>query len=236
MKTFSIIIPVFNEEKTIATLLEKVNNVRLPLFKKEIIVVDDCSFDETAKILKSINNINFKYLKHKQNLGKGAAIRSGLKKASGEYIIIQDADLEYNPEDYIRLLEAIINKNKKVVFGTRLTNYPLNIWGKHKTTLPIHLVANKFLTALVNLLYGSKLTDMETCYKLFHKDVIKNIELKSNRFEIEPEITIKILKLGHEIFEVPIKVKPRNYKEGKKIGFSDGLKAIKTIIKYRFTN
>lgn len=231
----SIIIPVFNEEKTIRLVLEKVNDVKLLKgIKKEIIIVDDCSTDQTSKILSSVKDISFKYLRHKKNLGKGSAITTGLDSAAGDYIIIQDADLEYNPEDYLKLLDPILEGGSKIVFGTRLINYPLKFWGKDKTVLPTHLIANKFLTGLINFLYGSDLTDMETCYKLFHKNAIKNIKLTSKRFDIEPEITIKFIKEGYKIKEIPIKTNPRTYKEGKKIGFIDGIEAIWTILKYKF--
>lgn len=227
----SIIIPVFNEEKTIKELLRRVSKVKLPL-RKEIIVIDDHSVDQTAKILSNIKNIRFKYLRLTKNSGKGAAVRAGINLSSGDFIIIQDGDLEYDPNDYEKLLEPILRKKAKIVFGTRLLNYPLKLWGKDKTVLPLHLMANKFLTWLVNFLYGSHLTDMETCYKLFSREVIKKLDLNSNRFEIEPEITIKSLKLGYNIIEVPILVYPRGYDQGKKIGFWDGILAVWTIIKF----
>lgn len=230
--TLSVIIPVFNEEKTIRFLLEKVDRVKILGIKKEIIVIDDCSQDKTTQILSDLKDIKFKYIRHEKNLGKGASVRDGIKAAKGEFIIIQDADLEYDPEDYIKLLTPIIKRKTKVVYGTRLVNYPLKIFGKNKTVLPLHLIANRFLTWFVNFLYGSNLTDMETCYKLFSKEVLSKIHLVSDRFEIEPEITIKTLKLGYTILEIPITTKPRGYKEGKKIGFVDGIKAIWTILKY----
>lgn len=231
-KTLSIIIPVFNEEKTIKELLKKVTRARLPDgMGKEIIVIDDGSIDKTREFLA---NSKFKIIKHKKNLGKGAAIRSGIKIATGEYLIIQDADLEYNPEDYQKLLQPILKNQAKTVYGTRLVNYPLKIWGKNKTVLPLHLIANRFLTWLVNFLYGSKLTDMETGYKLFTREAIKKLDLKSSGFEIEPEITIKTLNLGYDIVEVPIKTKPRGYDQGKKINFWDGLLAVWIILKYKF--
>lgn len=235
--TLSIIIPVYNEEKTIADILEKVNKVKLPNFlKKEIIVVDDGSFDQTPKRLSNTKKIKFKHIRHNKNLGKGAAIKTGLKEAKGDLIIIQDADLEYNPEEYMKLLEPILKKGAKVVYGTRLINYPLKFWGENKTVLPVHLIANKFLTTLTNLLYGSKITDMETGYKLFTREILKKISLKSNRFDFEPEITAKVLKLNIPIVEVPIKANPRTYEEGKKIGWWDGLIAVWILIKYKFTS
>lgn len=230
-ETLSIIIPVFNEEKTIKELLKKVAGVRLPDgMGKEIIIIDDGSTDKTRAVLSE-----FQILRHQKNLGKGAAVRSGIKKASGDYLIIQDADLEYDPNDYNKLLEPILKKRAIIVFGTRLKKYPLKLWGKDKTVLPLHLIANRFLTWMVNFLYGSNLTDMETGYKLFTREVIKKLDLKSSGFEIEPEITIKALDLGYNIVEVPIKTKPRGYDQGKKIGFRDGFSAIWTILKYKFS-
>ncbi len=235
----SIIIPVFNEEKTIGLILEKVALIKLPKkVKKEIIIVDDGSTDKTPKVLSEfkIENLKLKILRHEKNEGKGAAVKTALKNITGDMIIIQDADLEYDPKDYVKLLDPILQKKTKVVYGSRLVNYPFKLWGQSKTVLPLHLLANRFLTTLVNILYGSNLTDMETCYKLFSKEVLDKINLKSNRFNIEPEVTIKILKLGYDVFEVPIKVQPRTYGEGKKIGFADGVEAVWTIFWYRFFN
>lgn len=233
-KKLSIIVPVFNEENTIKEILKRINDAKLPSnIKKEIIVIDDCSTDKTSKILKKIKDINFLYIKHTKNMGKGTAIQSGLSKSTGDYIIMQDADLEYDPNEYFKLLQPILNSQAKVVFGTRLIDYPLVFFGRNKTVLPSHLLANIFLTSLTNLLYGSSLTDMETGYKLFKKEALKRIILSSKRFDFEPEITAKILKQNIHIIEVPIRVKPRTYKEGKKIGWVDGLVAIWTLIKYR---
>lgn len=230
----SIIIPVFNEEATVAQVIDKVFNLKLPGgLKKEIIVVNDGSTDQTDKKLAGNKN-NFKYFSHQKNLGKGAAIKSGLEKASGDLILIQDADLEYDPIFIEKLLEPIRNHQAEVVYGTRLINYPLKLWGKNKTILPTHLLANKFLTALTNILYGSNLTDMETGYKIFSRKVFGSINLKSDKFDFEAEVTSKVLKRGIKIIEVPIVTKPRTYKEGKKIGWEDGLIAIWTLIKYRF--
>lgn len=232
--TLSIIIPVFNEEATIKQLLEKVNGVKLSGIKKEIIVVDDCSSDSTNHILIKLTKIKFKYLRHNKNLGKGAAVRTAVEHATGDLIIIQDADLEYDPLYYIDLLGPLKSDKVKVVYGSRLINYPLRFWGENRTVLPLHLIANKFLTFLTNLLFGSNLTDMETGYKLFRKDILKKIVIDSERFDFEAEITAKILRRKIPIIEVPISVKPRSYKEGKKIGWRDGLVAIWTLIKYRF--
>lgn len=229
----SIIIPVYNEEKTVNEILRKVYSVKLPLsIKKEIIVIDDGSTDSSKSEIKKIKNI--KFFSHDKNLGKGAAIRTGLNKATGDIIIIQDGDLEYDPSYYPVLLKPILEKTAKIVYGTRLINYPLKLWGKNKTILPTHLIANKFLTGLTNFLYNSNLTDMETCYKIFKVDCFKGIKLISNGFGFEPEITAKFLKKGFKIVEIPIKVKPRTHQEGKKINWRDGFKAVFALLKFRF--
>lgn len=234
--TLSIVIPVFNEEKTVDQLLKNVLAVKLPLkIKKEIIVIDDGSTDQTRNILNSLKR-DFILISHDKNKGKGAAVRNGFSQAKGDFIIIQDADLEYNPQDYYSLLEPILMGKSRVVYGTRLVNYPMKLWGENKTVLPTHLIANKFLTKMTNLLYGSNLTDMETCYKLFTREVLPSLDLKSDRFDIEPEITAKILKKGLKILEVPIKVIPRTYSEGKKISWRDGIQAVIILFKYRFYN
>lgn len=230
----SIIIPVFNEDKTIEKILSKVIDVKLPnKIRKEIIVVEDGSTDKSKSLVQNLRFKDLKKIFHETNLGKGVAIRSGLEIATGDYVIIQDADLEYDPSDYVKLLEPVLKKNAKAVYGTRLKNYPLNLWGNNKTVLPMHLVANKALTGLTNFLFGSKLTDMETGYKLIERKILVKVKLKSHRFDFEPEITAKILKIKIPIFEVPIKANPRTYREGKKIGWMDGLIAVWTLIKCR---
>lgn len=233
----SVIIPVFNEEKTIKEIIKRVLSVKLPQkIGKEIIVIDDSSTDQTAHNIKEMKNSDLKYFRNEKNLGKGASVRKGIKEATGDLIIIQDADLEYNPDDYNKLLQPVLGNSSKVVYGTRFINYPFKLWGRGKTILPLHYIGNKFLTFLTNLLYGSELTDMETCYKLFRTDVLKKLDLKSSRFEIEPEMTIKVLKKGIVITEVPISVKPRTHQEGKKISWKDGLRALWVLIKYKFSN
>lgn len=231
----SIVIPVYNEERTLKEIISRVTRARLPTgISREIIVVDDASFDGSSNTLKNVRNI--KVITHKKNQGKGAAVKSGIRAGSGDIILIQDADLEYDPSDYLRLLTPLIKEKAMVVYGTRLKNFPLKLFGKYKTPLPSHLVGNKFLTSFTNLLYGSRLSDMETGYKVFKKEVLEDIQLRAKRFEFEPEITAKILKRGYNIHEVPIKVKPRGYDEGKKITWRDGFSAIWTLIKYRFTD
>lgn len=235
----TIIIPVFNEEKTINEILNRVVKAKLLSgIKKEVIVIDDGSTDKTLRVLSEFKIINYKIkiLRHNKNQGKGAAIRTGLKYATGNYVIIQDADLEYDPKDYLKLLQPILDGKTDVVYGNRFENYPLIIWGKNKTALPIHWISNFVLATITNTIYGSNLRDMETCYKLFTKGVLDSLDLNANGFEFEPEITAKILKKGYKIFDVPISISPRTYKEGKKITWKDGIIAVCTLIKYRFVD
>ncbi|OGM23370.1 glycosyl transferase [Candidatus Woesebacteria bacterium RIFCSPLOWO2_01_FULL_39_21] len=230
----TVIIPVFNEENTISELVDKVKNARLSKkLDKEIIVVDDGSLDKTAKILRKIKGI--RYFSHKKNQGKGAAIKTGMKKARGEIVLIQDADLEYNPDDFKKLIEPILKRESDVVYGSRFRNLRLTLFGKNRTPMPLHYLGNKFLTFLTNLLYQANLTDMETCYKVFKKDVINADEIMADRFNFEPEFTAKILKKGIKIHEVPITVIPRSYNEGKKITWKDGLIAVKVLLRERFS-
>lgn len=240
----SIVIPVYNEEKTIAELLKKVIDVKLDSkISKEIIIVNDGSTDRTLKALNSeigklpkVLKKNLVVITHPINKGKGAAIRTGFSAGNGDIYIIQDADLEYDPAFFHDLIKPVYNGKEKVVYGTRLKYYPLKLWGKDKTPLPTHWIGNHFLTFFTNFLYGSSLTDMETCYKVLSKEVKDNLVLDSKGFEIEPEITSKILKKGYRILEVPITTKPRTHKEGKKISWRDGFVAVWTLIKYRFVD
>lgn len=230
MIKLSVIIPVYNEESTIRKVIEEVKKVQLKKIEKEIIIVDDFSTDKTSNILKNINDKSLKIFFHKKNMGKGAAIRTGLKNVKGDIILIQDADLEYNPSEYGKLLNPIIKNKANVVYGSRLDAIRKNLKNMYK----MHYFGNLFLTYITNLLYGTKISDMETGYKVFRKEVVNNINLRANRFDFEPEITSKIIKKGYKIHEVPINFVGRRFEEGKKITWVDGIKAVYYLIKYRF--
>ena len=228
----SIIIPAYNEEKTILKVISRVKNAKLGNIKKEVIVVDDFSADRTKKVLSKLKNKGLKIFFHEKNMGKGAAIRTALKHATGDIMLIQDADLEYDPKEYGKLLKPIIDGKAKVVYGSRLASIRKNLKKMYK----LHYLGNLFLTAITSVLYGANITDMETGYKVFKKEVIRNISLKAKRFDFEPEITAKILKKGYKITEVPIDFMGRKFSEGKKITWKDGVKALLYLIKYRFTD
>lgn len=225
MPLLSVIVPVYNEAKTVRQILEKINAVKID---KEIIVVDDGSCDGTEKILRDIKYNNLKIIHHSSNRGKGAAFLTGLSHAQGEFIIIQDADLEYEPNDYLKLMEVIKENNADIVLGARFKK------GYHG--LFIHRLGNRLLTGLLNLLFDLKLNDCFTCYKLFRRDTINLLNLKEQSFTIETEIVAKAAKKGLRIIEVPISYYPRPYSEGKKIRCKDGIRAIRSIIKYRFSD
>lgn len=225
MPLLSVIVSVYNEVNTIRQILEKINAVNID---KEIIVVDDGSTDGTYKVLNTISYPNLKVLYHGTNRGKGAAFITGLMHASGEFTIAQDADLEYEPAELAILLEYALKNGVQVVYGSRF----LKGW-RHATTL-FHYSVNKFLTGLTNFIFASNLTDMETCYKLIKTDILKSLQLHAERFELEPEITIKLLKNGFRITEIPVSYNRRFYQEGKKIRWFDGFQAIISILKYRF--
>jgi glycosyltransferase involved in cell wall biosynthesis len=222
----SIVIPVFNERSTLMSILEKVEE--LPL-NKEIIIVDDGSTDGSRDILKSLPGERARVILHESNMGKGAAIRTAIPEASGDVIVIQDADLEYDPEDLVRLLKPIHQGKAQVVYGSRFT-------GERRNMFFWHWVGNRFLTLVTNILFDSTLSDMETCYKMFKAEVIKALDLKSRRFEIEVEMTAKILKGGYRIYEVPISYAGREFREGKKITWRDGITALFNLIKYRLSD
>ncbi len=228
MKKVSVIIPVYNEQETIEPLIQKVEEAYFGGLEKEIILVDDASSDGTKKILKEYEK-KYKVLYHDVNKGKGAAIKTAVKEATGDYVVIQDADLEYSPNDYDRLLPLLINNEADVVYGSRFKNKENDknfIW-KNK-------LANKFLTLLTNILFDAEITDMETCYKAFKRDFIQGINIKSDRFDFEPEITAKVIKNKARLKEVPISYFGRGHDEGKKINWKDGIMAIFTMIKFRF--
>jgi glycosyltransferase involved in cell wall biosynthesis len=229
----SIVIPAYNEGKTIHLILNKVKDVKLPEgVEKEIIIVNDFSKDNTEEAIidyKSSNSeLNIQYYKHEFNKGKGAALHTGIKEAKGDYIIIQDADLEYDPEEYTILLKPILLGMADVVFGSRF------IGGKpHRILFFWHSIGNKVLTTLSNMFTNLNLTDMETCYKLFRADIIKGLILKEKRFGFEPEVTAKIARIKNiRVYEVGISYYGRTYEEGKKIGWKDGFRAIFCILKY----
>ncbi|MDF1498962.1 MAG: glycosyltransferase family 2 protein [Anaerolineales bacterium] len=225
----SVIMPVYNELQTIEPILKRVDAVGLA---DEIIVVDDGSVDGTREFLSELvpQYPAIKLYLHERNQGKGAAVRTGIEHASGDLVLIQDADLEYDPRDYPKLLAPIEEGIADVVYGSRFLGAP------RRVTMFWHMVANKLLTLMTNLLYNSILTDMETGYKLFKREIIKDIPLRSKRFEFEPEVTAKLLKRKVRVFEVPITFNPREYAEGKKIGLADAFEAVWTLVKYRFVD
>jgi len=233
MKVLSIVIPAFNEESTIQKILDKIKNVELPQdWGKEIVVINDNSNDKTEELILSYMKQNVEmiisYDYHKVNRGKGAALHTGISKATGDYVIIQDADLEYNPEEYSDMLRPIINGHADVVYGSRF------LGGKpHRILFFWHSIGNRFLTFLSNMFTNLNLTDMETCYKLFRRDLIQSLVLRENRFGFEPEVTAKISRIKNiRIYEVGISYYGRTFEEGKKISWKDGVRAIYCILKY----
>jgi glycosyltransferase involved in cell wall biosynthesis len=225
----TVIMPVFNEYQTIEEIISRVIAVGLAT---EIIVVDDGSTDGTRELLRELDEKypELKLILHDRNRGKGAAVRSGIAEASSEYLIIQDADLEYDPRDYHAILKPMQEGLADVVYGSRFLGAP------RRTSMFWHMIANKMLTLMTNILYNSILSDMETGYKLFKREIITSIPLKSKRFNFEPEITAKLLKRKIRIYEVPITFNPREYSEGKKIGLKDAFEAVWTLLKYRFVD
>ena len=225
----SIIIPCYNEKSTIRTVIDAV--LAAPYNDKEIIIVDDCSKDGTKEVLlEEIEPLVHQILFHKVNQGKGAALRTGIQTATGDIVLIQDADLEYDPQEYPNLVEPILRNKADVVYGSRFMGSQ-----PHRVLYFWHSVGNMVLTILSNMFTNLNLTDMETCYKVFRREIIQGISIKENRFGFEPEITAKIAKLECRIFEVGISYYGRTYKEGKKIGWKDGVRAVYCIFKYRFT-
>lgn len=239
MVLLSIIISAYNEEKTILEVIRMVKAVKTENLdvQKEIIVVDDGSRDKTAeKVLTQKGVLLFRQI---PNQGKGAAIRRGIREAKGEIIIVQDADLEYDPEDYLKILEPILRGKAKVVYGSRFLGSQRTrgfLSRKHKNAYSSAYIGAQIVTFTTNVLYNTRITDEPTCYKCFKSEVIKSIDIKSDRFNWEPEVTAKIARKKIRIYEVPISYHPRSFKEGKKINWIDGVQAIWTLIKYRFKN
>jgi len=230
MEKISVIIPVYNEINTLEEILKKVEDADFCNLEKEIILIDDGSTDGTLDILKKLEE-KYKVIYHEKNQGKGAAVYTGFQNATGDITVIQDADLEYDPVDYKDLIALILEGKADVVYGSRLSG------GKpSRSFMFTHLLGNKLLTLATNILYGSTLTDMETCYKAFKTDIIKGIKIKSKRFDFEPEITAKVLKRGARLYELPISYYGRDYSEGKKITYKDGIHALWALLKFRITD
>jgi glycosyltransferase involved in cell wall biosynthesis len=227
-RTMSVIVPVFNERATVAEIVRRMRAVELPV-EREIVVVDDGSDDGTGAVLTQLRDSTVRVVKHAQNRGKGAAIRTGLESSSGDLVLVQDADLEYDPEDWPRLLAPVLKGRARVVYGSRFT-------GERRNLLFLHWVGNRFLSLVTNVLYNSTLSDMETCYKLFDRRVLDGVRLRADRFDFEPEFTAKVLRRGIRIYEVPISYAGREPNEGKKITWYDGVIALWTLVKYRFVD
>lgn len=223
----SVVIPVYNEKNTIAVIIGHVKAVED--LDMEIIVVDDGSNDGTVNILKDLEKVHpdVKFYYKEKNVGKGDTLRIGFSHTTGDYVVVQDADLEYDPQDYKKLLRALAEEKADVVYGSRFS-------GTYKDMSTFHYFGNKFLTIITNLLFGIMLTDMETCYKLMPGDFVRKLQIKSPKFDFEPEITAKILKSGLKLKEVPINYKGRKFSEGKKISWKDGFAALWTLFKFRF--
>jgi glycosyltransferase involved in cell wall biosynthesis len=228
LRKLSVVVPVFNERNTLVEILRRMRAVELPDgIEREIIVVDDGSNDGTRDVLNQVGDSTVRVVMHEANLGKGAALRTGFAHATGDYVLVQDADLEYDPEDWPKLLNPVLRGRARVVYGSRFT-------GERRNMLLLHWLGNRFLSMTTNVLFNTTLSDMETCYKLFDRDLVDDMKLQSNRFDIEAEITAKVLKRGIRIYEVPISYSGREFDEGKKITWRDGFAALWTLVKYRF--
>jgi glycosyltransferase involved in cell wall biosynthesis len=227
MRKLSVIVPVFNERNTVVEVVRRMRAVELPDgIEREIIIIDDGSGDGTRDVLRQLGDSTVRILVHEENRGKGAAVRTGLALATGDYVLIQDADLEYDPDDWPKLIAPVIRGRASVVYGSRFT-------GERRNMLLLHWIGNRVLSLVTNVLFNSTLSDMETCYKLVDRKLLVDLGLRSDRFDIEPEITAKILKRGIRIYEVPISYMGREFDEGKKITWRDGFAALWTLVKFR---
>jgi glycosyltransferase involved in cell wall biosynthesis len=227
-KKLSVIVPVYNERNTVVEIVRRMRAVDLPL-DLEIVVVDDGSDDGTRAVLDQLADSTVRVVHHDRNLGKGTAIRTGLAHLTGDLVLVQDADLEYDPEDWPKLLAPVLRGKAQVVYGSRFT-------GERRNMLFLHWVGNRFLSLVTNVLYNTTLSDMETCYKLFDRRLLASIDLCARRFEFEPEVTAKVLRRGIRIYEVPISYAGREFDEGKKITWRDGFVALWILVKYRFVD
>jgi glycosyltransferase involved in cell wall biosynthesis len=228
VRKLSVVVPVYNERNTLVEILRRMRQVRLPEgIDREIIVVDDGSSDGTREVLKQLGDSTVRVVLHPHNQGKGAAVRTGFAHATGDYVLVQDADLEYDPDDWPKLLNPVLRGKARVVYGSRFT-------GERRNMLFLHWVGNRFLSLVTNVLYNTTLSDMETCYKLIDRALLDELDLRADKFDIEPEITAKILKRKVRIYEVPISYTGREFDEGKKITWRDGFSALTTLVKYRF--
>jgi glycosyltransferase involved in cell wall biosynthesis len=224
----SVIVPVFDERNTVVEIVRRMRAVDIPL-EREFVLVDDGSTDGTREVLRQLADSTVRVVYHDRNRGKGAAIRTGLEQITGDLVLVQDADLEYDPEDWPKLLAPVLRGKAQVVYGSRFT-------GERRNMLFLHWIGNRFLSLVTNMLYNTTLSDMETCYKLFDRRVLASITLRSSRFEFEPEVTAKVLRRGIRIYEVPISYAGREAHEGKKITWRDGITALWTLVKYRFVD
>ncbi len=227
LRKLSVIVPVYNERNTLVEIVRRMRAVELPdNVEREIVIVDDGSDDGTRAVLQQLGDNTVRIVLHERNRGKGAAVRTGFSHATGEYVLVQDADLEYDPEDWPRLLAPVLSGKAQVVYGSRFT-------GERRNMLFFHWVGNRFLSFVTNVLYNTTLSDMETCFKLIDRALLEPMQLESDGFEIEPELTAKLLRRGVRIYEVPIAYAGREVDEGKKITWVDGFRALWTLVKYR---